>query len=303
MARMPRLTGRACARVLAGLYAALAAANFAAGAKRHRAGEWATKPLLMPVLAGFVLAATGDRQEGVRLPAAGMALSGLGDTALLGPESWFVPGMGAFAAAHACYITALARDGAARGVRPRVAAGYAALWAVLIAVLWRNLGALRVPVAAYSLLLVSMAVLASGRNRAAAAGGALFVVSDALIACGLAGINAVPRQEAVVMPTYVAAQFLLAAGFLRPPDASRLSVFLAGAGLRQWADGRQRGPARGTGLAGCARQRPCGADARPAAGRLADAAARRGPVAGSPGHAGGRDAPLAAGPVRPARGR
>jgi uncharacterized membrane protein YhhN len=102
------------------------------------------------------------------------------------------------------------------GVRPRVAAGYAALWVALIAVLWRGLGSLRVPVAAYSLLLVSMAVLASGRNREAAAGGALFVASDALIACGLAGINAVPRQESAIMPTYVAAQFLLAAGFLRP---------------------------------------------------------------------------------------
>ena len=214
---MPRLTARA--RALAGLYAALGIANSVSAAKRFRAGEWATKPLLMPVLAAFALAAAGDREPGMRLPAAGMALSGLGDTALLGAESsesWFVPGMGAFAAAHACYITALTRDGAPRAVRPRVAAGYAALWAVLIAVLWRNLGSLRVPVAAYSLLLVAMAVLASGRNRAAAAGGALFVVSDALIACGLAGINAVPRQEAAVMPTYVAAQFLLAAGFLRP---------------------------------------------------------------------------------------
>jgi uncharacterized membrane protein YhhN len=211
---MPRLTARASA--LAGLYAALGAANSVAAAKRLRAGELATKPLLMPALAAFALAAAGDREKDMRLPTAGMALSGLGDTALLGTESWFVPGMGAFAAAHACYITALARGGAARGVRPRVAAGYAALWAVLIAVLWRNLGRLRVPVAAYSLLLVSMAVLASGRNRAAAAGGALFVVSDALIACGLAGISAVPGQEAAVMPTYVAAQFLLAAGFLRP---------------------------------------------------------------------------------------
>ncbi len=44
------------------------------------------------------------------------------------------------------------------------------------------------------------------------------------------------------MPTYVAAQFLLAAGFLRPQRdtdggsgraASRLSVFLAGVRLRQ----------------------------------------------------------------------
>ena len=216
ISRVPRLTDRAHARVLAGLYAALSVANSASAARRFRAGEWATKPLLMPVLAAFALVAAGDGKKDMRLPATGMLLSGLGDTALLGPEGWFVPGMGAFAAAHACYITALARDGAARGVRPRVAAGYAALWAILIAVLWRGLGSLRVPVAAYSLLLVSMAVLASGRNRRAAAGGALFVASDALIACSLAGINAVPRQESAIMPTYVAAQFLLAAGYLRP---------------------------------------------------------------------------------------
>jgi uncharacterized membrane protein YhhN len=202
--------------VLAGLYAALGIASSASAAKSSRAGAWATKPLLMPVLAAFALVAAGDRKKDMRLPATGMVLSGLGDIALLGPESWFVPGMGAFAAAHACYITALARDGAGRGVRPRVAAGYAALWAVLIAVLWRGLGSLRVPVAAYSLLLVSMAVLASGRNRGASAGGALFVASDALIACSLAGISAVPGQESAVMPTYVAAQFLLAAGYLRP---------------------------------------------------------------------------------------
>ena len=219
---MPRLTARDRARALAGLYAALGVASSVSAARGHRAGSWATKPLLMPALVAFTLAAAGagegDGRAGTRLPAAGMALSGLGDIALLGPEGWFVPGMGAFAAAHACYITALAAGGAARGVRPRIAAGYAALWAILIAVLWRRLGSLRVPVAAYSLLLVSMAVLASGRNREAAAGGALFVVSDALIACGLAGISAVPRHESAVMPTYVAAQFLLAAGFLRPTN-------------------------------------------------------------------------------------
>jgi uncharacterized membrane protein YhhN len=224
MSRMPRLTPRA--RALAALYAALAAANSAAADQRFLAGERATKPLLMPALAAFALTAAGERMDEIRLPAAGMALSGLGDAALLGSERWFIPGMGAFAAAHACYITALARDGAAAGARPKVAAGYAALWAVLIAVLWRRLGALRGPVAVYSLLLVAMAVLASGRNRQAAAGGALFVVSDALIACGLAGLDVFPRQESAVMPTYATAQFLLAAGFLRPqqpPPGPRLS--------------------------------------------------------------------------------
>jgi uncharacterized membrane protein YhhN len=218
MPRMPETAPRpARARALAGLYAALGAASSACAHKGFRPGELAVKPLLMPALAAYTLAAGEGRRE-LRLPAAGMALSGLGDTALLGSERWFIPGMGAFAAAHACYIAALARDGAARGVRPRAAAGYAALWAALIAVLWRRLGSLRVPVAAYSLLLFSMAVLASGRSRESAAGGALFVLSDTLIACGLAGVTVVPRQDSAVMPTYVAAQFLLASGWLRPPE-------------------------------------------------------------------------------------
>lgn len=206
------------AGALAALYAALGVADYVSAQKKFRLGEWAAKPLLMPALTAFTLAASGRRKD-TRLPAAGMILGGLGDTALLAsdtaPERWFIPGMGAFAAGHACYIAALVRDGAHRGVRPRVAAVYAALWAGLLAVLWRGLGNLRGPVAGYSLLLVAMAALASGRNREAAAGGALFVLSDAIIALGLAEITAVPRQESAVMPTYLAAQALLAAGWLR----------------------------------------------------------------------------------------
>jgi len=37
-----------------------------------------------------------------RRAAAGMPR--MPEAMLLGPESWFVPGMGCFAAAHACYI-------------------------------------------------------------------------------------------------------------------------------------------------------------------------------------------------------
>jgi uncharacterized membrane protein YhhN len=222
---IPRMAGftagsaRACssrrARALAALYAALGVANAASARKKFSAGEWATKPLLMPVLAAFLLAAAGNRKA-VRLPAAGMLLGGLGDTALQASGGWFLPGMGCFAAGHACYIAEFVKDGSARRVRVPVIAGYGVVWAILIALLWRRLGSLRVPVGGYSLLLVSMAILASGRNRAAAAGGALFVASDALIACDLAGIEAVPGQDAAVMPTYVVGQFLLAVGWLRP---------------------------------------------------------------------------------------
>jgi uncharacterized membrane protein YhhN len=317
---VPRLTPRARAAALAGLYAALGIANCASAARRSRAGVRATKPLLMPVLAAFALAAAGDRRKDMRLPAAGMALSGLGDVALLGPEGWLVPGMGAFAAAHACYIAALARGGAASGVRPRVAAGYAALWAVLIAALWRRLGSLRVPVAAYSLLLVSMAVLSSGRNREAAAGGALFVASDALIACGLAGVSAAPRQESAVMPSYIAAQFLLAIGYLRPqraparpgelprggaqqrrvevPGGARLRTRLAS----RWPLPRSRPAARSASRPGASRP---ARTAPPGARRRRSASTRPGTCGARPtGGSGGTDGDLAppapAWPGRPA---
>lgn len=221
---MPNIPARfRGARALAGAYAALSAANTASVVKHFRAGEWATKPFLMPALAAFTLTAGRERGQDLRLPAAGMVLGGLGDTALLAaegsdnPDLWFLPGMGCFAAGHACYIAALARDGALGRVNPKVAAGYGAAGALLMAALWRRLGDLRVPVAAYSAILLSMAVLASGRNREAAAGGASFVFSDSLIAGRLAGLPGVPG-ESVVMPAYVAAQALLAAGWLRPQN-------------------------------------------------------------------------------------
>jgi hypothetical protein len=68
-----------------------------------------------------------------------------------------------------------------------------------------------------------MAVLASGRNRAAAAGGGLLVISDAAIASRLAGVTALPHQDAAVMPAYVIAQFLLAADWLLPRPALPLN--------------------------------------------------------------------------------
>ena len=221
-ARFPRRAG-----ALAGAYAALSAVSSVSAVKGLRRGEAAAKPLLMPVLAAWTLTAAGaaDRRR-LALPVAGMLLGGLGDTALLaakGSPKWFLPGMGAFAAGHACYIAALARDGAAGRVRPAAAAGYTAAGTVLLAGLWRGLpGGLRAPVAGYSAVLLSMAALASGRNKQAAAGGALFAVSDALIACGLtrAAGPAARAAEAAVMPSYTAGQFLLAAGWLAPPAAA-----------------------------------------------------------------------------------
>ncbi|CAM5620019.1 hypothetical protein SMICM304S_03618 [Streptomyces microflavus] len=59
-----------------------------------------------------------------------------------------------------------------------------------------------------------MAWRAGVLGRYAAAGGALFLLSDALIATGIAESARLPVPDFWVMSTYIAAQFLLALGVL-----------------------------------------------------------------------------------------
>src|SRR5689334_14585602 len=197
------------ARRARGVFVALAAADtLLAGAGRDRV-RWLTKPLLMPVLM-----AGSDR--GSR-PA--LALGGAGDVALLGSsDAAFTAGLACFLAGHAAWICAL-RQRPGRGrlrSRPVLAAPYLAAFGALNAYLWPRTGKDRLPVLAYStaLLAMSLAALDSGSRRTAA-GGALFLLSDTLLALEkFAGLH-LPAHEGVVMATYTTAQALLAS----PPPA------------------------------------------------------------------------------------
>ncbi|WP_435854923.1 lysoplasmalogenase [Streptomyces triculaminicus] len=177
-----------------------------------------TKPALMPLLAAYVLA-----RGGPRLLAVGLLFGCGGDTLLqTGRESLFLVGMGSFAVGHVCYLVLFARHGAAfirRGAGAartyRLMAAYAAVWVTVLALLWAGLEAdLRVPVAFYSLLLTVMALGATRVGPWAAAGGVLFLLSDTLIAGGLAGWPQAPAPQFWIMLTYIAAQYLVAHGLL-----------------------------------------------------------------------------------------
>jgi uncharacterized membrane protein YhhN len=187
-------------------YAALAVADTVLAARGPHAARQATKPLLMPVLAA-------GRDRPTR---AALALSGLGDVALLGrSDRAFTAGLGAFLAAQAAWVRALhgRPGGGAVSAHPSRALPYAAAWAVLNAVLRRRAGDDRLPVAVYSAVLFGMATVARDTGDArAAAGGALFLASDALIALDRFGGVQLPAHEGLVMATYTAAQALLAAG-------------------------------------------------------------------------------------------
>lgn len=172
------------------------------------------KPLLMPLLAGYAAA-----RRGPRLLIAALLCGWAGDVFLLADsDAAFLVGMAGFAAGHVCYLVLFGR--APGGLLP--ALGYALVLAVLVALLWSGLpGGLRVPVAGYSLLLTAVAYRSRVLGRYAAAGGALFLLSDALIAAGIAGRPEPPAPGFWVMLTYVAAQLLLTLGALAPAAGRR----------------------------------------------------------------------------------
>ncbi|MCM2414913.1 MULTISPECIES: lysoplasmalogenase [unclassified Streptomyces] len=175
--------------------------------------HFVAKPLLMPLLAGYAAA-----RRGPRLLIAALLLGWVGDVFLLADaDVAFLIGMGGFAAGHVCYLRLFGR---ARGaLLPAIL--YAAVLAVFLILIWGALPAgLRIPLAGYSLLLTAMAYRSGVLGRYAAAGGALFLLSDALIATGIADWPQLPAPDFWVMLTYVAAQLLLTLGALAPDGAA-----------------------------------------------------------------------------------
>jgi uncharacterized membrane protein YhhN len=175
-----------------------------------------TKPLLMPLLLAWLVAATGGLQGRlVRAVAVALAASWVGDLALMGDgESWFLAGLGAFLAAQVAYSTGFwpyARTGPLRR-RPVLAVPYAAWWAILLGLLANDLDTLLGPVAVYGAVLVTMAALATGVNRRTAVGAALFVASDSLLALTRLGSFEVPQADALVRATYTLGQALTVLG-------------------------------------------------------------------------------------------
>ncbi|MFC1419490.1 lysoplasmalogenase [Streptacidiphilus cavernicola] len=177
-----------------------------------------TKPLLMLALTAAVGAAAP------RLLLGALLASCAGDLFLIFGGGWFLVGMGGFAVAHVCYVTHFVRTGALhdRARLLRTGAPYAVVWAVLITLLWPDLDAgLRIPLAVYSLLLTATAVTAACAGPRTGLGGALFLVSDSLIATDLAHWPQLPAAGFWVMATYLTAQYLLATGIVRRAQSAR----------------------------------------------------------------------------------
>jgi uncharacterized membrane protein YhhN len=178
-----------------------------------------TKPLLMPLLAGYLLAASGrplDRRA--RLVLVALVFSWVGDLLLMGEgETFLLAGIGGFLLAQLTYLAAFAPTvrGGPLARRPALIAPYVIAWAGLIAVLGPGLDDLLAPVMVYGAALMAMAATATGVHPRTGVGAALFVASDSLIALTRL-TDRLPLSPALagaaVMATYTLGQGLIVNG-------------------------------------------------------------------------------------------
>lgn len=170
--------------------------------------------LLMPLLAIYLLSRTGVRPgRTAGLVLAALVFSWLGDAA----GDPMLLKIAFFLVAQLIYVIALLPYWRTSVVRKPVALiPYAVVVVTLVALVAASAGELLVPVAVYGSCVGIMAVLATGLNRTAGLGGALFVVSDSLLAIdNFVDGAAIPAAGVWIMVTYLLAQLLLVRGVLR----------------------------------------------------------------------------------------
>ena len=206
----------------------LAAGLWASAALAIASAPWALaqpalyfifKPLATLCVIAFAMQ-RGDRAGDGRIERrwvlAGLWLSLAGDVALLWPKEGFLPGLVSFLLAHLAYLVAFTRRQRLAAWWPAFA-GYALAAGLILWRLWPGVpGGLQAPVIAYVLCLTSMAAQAAvlwrrglPRSGVLALGGALFVVSDALLATHkFAG--PLPLANLWILTSYWAAQWCIA---------------------------------------------------------------------------------------------
>ena len=174
--------------------------------------QYVFKPLTMTAIiltAIFNVSASPTHYQKFIL--AGLICSTVGDIFLINPRR-FVQGLLSFLLAHLCYAVAFFST-----LNFPFALFYLAYVAFFLAVLWKNLGGLKIPVVVYSLALAAMASLATNRyfelqdiKSFYAFGGAhLFVASDSLLAFNKFN-KSFSLAHPLILGTYFPAQWLIA---------------------------------------------------------------------------------------------
>jgi uncharacterized membrane protein YhhN len=142
---------------------------------------------------------------------AGLALGVAGDIALLGRgKRAFLVGLGAFLLGHLAYVAAITELAPPHTWAGPLALAPIAVAAIALHQLWPRLGAMRVPVIAYVVVIVAMVIgaLAVGREPLVA-GAVLFFASDLAVARDKF-VASTFVNKAWGLPAYYAGQLLIA---------------------------------------------------------------------------------------------
>ena len=194
-------------------FGAVAVLHLGLNAADASPGDSISKSLLAPLLAGWVV-----QQGGPRLLVTALGFCFLGDL-FLELDDLFIIGMAAFAAAHVCFITLFVQRGALDQLRrkPLILAVYVVTAIGLTAWCWGGLDdGLKAPIPVYAALLVGTAATSLATDVRAGIGGALFLLSDGIIALGEAGRvdKDFTATGLAIMALYILAILLLTTGIL-----------------------------------------------------------------------------------------
>lgn len=180
-----------------------------------------SKPLLMPLLIGYFVSASGaNRSLLKKLVVLALVFSWVGDTVLMFQNidgMYFIIGLVAFLLAHVMYIVGFTKlkNSTTKVERLAIIVFFLAYSATLVIFLWPGLGNMKAPVMLYALVLTIMGVLGvikSTTNHPYITFGVLFfVASDSILALNKFLID-VPFNGVLIMGTYIAAQWLIVAG-------------------------------------------------------------------------------------------
>ena len=191
--------------------------------------DMATKPLLMPLLLIYFLSSPEINNSKLsRLMTGGLVFSWLGDVLLMLQaklDGMFVFGLAAFLLAHIFYIFLyrsaryVEQQSENRSFINTRVVFLIFIGAVLLYMLHPFLGELQVPVALYTVVIITMGIYALFRRGwtieksfvMVYSGALLFIMSDAVIAINKF-MNPIVQARLLIMATYIAAQFLIVKG-------------------------------------------------------------------------------------------
>ena len=206
---MPR---RRSSRLALGCFGAVAAVDLVAELLGWRSVAFGCRMLLMPLLAWCVCASGPVRRRSVILLLVALGFSWWGDlsAAVLVKIAFFL-------VAQIVYVVAFWPSWRQSLIaRPPLAVAYGLALTAVVALVATVAGQLAVPVGVYGTSLAVMALLATGMGRLTGLGGALFLVSDIVLAVELfVAPGTIPYALFVNMALYLPAQLLITLGVLR----------------------------------------------------------------------------------------